>query len=189
TGAALLKYFATSFGDMPVIKTKTIGYGMGKRDFETANCVRAMLGETEDKRDQVVELNCNVDDMTAEEISFAMDRLFDAGAPEVFTLPIGMKKSRPGTLIHMLCREQDKDSIVRVVFKYTTTIGVRETLCNRHVLERKITTIDTPYGEVRRKDSMGYGVIRSKYEYDDLAGIAKEKGMSISEVIRLLDKL
>lgn len=189
TGAALLKYFATSFGDMPVIKTKTIGYGMGKRDFETANCVRAMLGETEDKRDQVVELNCNVDDMTAEEISFAMDRLFDAGAPEVFTLPIGMKKSRPGTLIHMLCREQDKDSIVRVVFKYTTTIGVRETLCNRHVLERKITTIDTPYGEVRRKDSRGYGVSRLKYEYDDLAGIAKEKNMSISEVIRLLDKL
>ena len=89
----------------------------------------------------------------------------------------------------MLCREQDKDSIVRAVFKYTSTIGVRETLCNRHVLERKITTIDTPYGEVRRKDSIGYGVSRSKYEYDDLAGIAIEKGTSISEVIRLLDKL
>ena len=126
TGAALLKHFATSFGDMPAIEIDAIGYGMGKKNFETANCVRAFLGETEDKRDTIFELHCNVDDMTAEEIGFAMDRLFEAGALEVFTVPVGMKKSRPGTLICILCHEQDKEIVARATFKYTTTIGIRE---------------------------------------------------------------
>lgn len=188
TGAALLKHFATSFGDMPPIKIQGIGYGMGRKDFETVNCVRAFLGETEDNHDQVVELNCNVDDMTAEEIGFAMDRLFAAGALEVFTVPAGMKKSRPGTLIHILCRAQDKEPVVRAVFKYTTTIGIREVACHRYILERSFTTLQTPYGEVRRKDSVGYGVRRSKYEYDDLSRIAKEKELTISEVIRLIEE-
>ena len=186
TGAALLKHFATSFGNMPVMKTERIGYGMGKKDFGAANCVRAFLGETSNQSDQILELSCNVDDMTAEEIGFAMDRIFDAGAIEVFTIPAGMKKNRPGTLISILCREQDRDTVVKAAFRYTTTIGIREVRCNRYVLERRITSLQTPYGEVRRKESVGYGVSRSKYEYDDLARIAKEKGISIAEVIRLI---
>jgi uncharacterized protein (DUF111 family) len=101
-------------------------------------------------------------------------------------MPAGMKKSRPVTLIHILCHEQDKKKLVRAAFKYTTTIGIREVVCNRYVLERSITTLQTPYGEVRRKDSAGYGVSRSKYEYDDLSRIAGERGISISEVIRLI---
>jgi hypothetical protein len=117
-----------------------------------------------------------------------MDRLFDAGALEVFTVPVVMKKSRLGTLIRLLCCEQDKDTVVRTAFKYTTTIGIREVFCNRYVLERSITPLQTPYGEVRRKDSVGYGVSRSKYEYDDLSRIAKEKGVSIAEVIRLIEE-
>lgn len=189
TGAALLKHFASSFGDMPIMKIQAIGYGMGKKDFEAANCVRLFLGETEDRGDQVFEISCNVDDMTGEEIGFAMDRFFEAGALEVFTVPVIMKKSRPGTLIRILCHKQDRETVVRVVFKYTTTIGIREVLCNRYVLDRSLTTLQTPYGEVRRKDSSGYGVSRSKYEYEDLSKIAKEKGISISEVIRLIEEL
>lgn len=188
TGAALLKHFVTSFGNMPVMKTEVIGYGMGKKDFEAANCVRAFLGETTDHGDRVLELSCNVDDMTAEEIGFAMDRLFDAGALEVFTVPAGMKKSRPATLIKILCREPEKKTVLKAAFKHTTSIGIREVACNRYVLERSITTLQTPYGEVRRKDSVGYGVSRSKYEYDDLARIAKEKDISIAEVIRLIEE-
>lgn len=188
TGAALLKHFVTSFGNMPVMKTEMIGYGMGKKDFEAANCVRAFLGETTDHGDRVLELSCNVDDMTAEEIGFAMDRLFDAGALEVFTVPAGMKKSRPATLIKILCREPEKETVLKAAFKHTTSIGIREVACNRYVLERSTTTLQTPYGEVRRKDSVGYGVSRSKYEYDDLARIAKEKDISIAEVIRLIEE-
>lgn len=170
------------------MKTQAIGYGMGKKDFEAANCVRALLGETADKGDQVLELNCNVDDMTAEQIGFAMDRLFDAGALEVFTVPVGMKKSRPGTLLRILCREPDKETIVKTTFQYTTTIGIREIVCNRYVLARSITTLQTPYGEVRRKDSAGYGVSRAKYEYDDLARIAKAQGISLAQAAQLVEE-
>lgn len=188
TGAALLKYFATRFGNMPVMKVQAVGYGMGKKDFEAANCVRAMLGETKSGKDIVLELSCNVDDMTAEEIGFAMERLLEGGALEVYTIPIHMKKSRPGTLIRVMCKEQDKEDMIGLIFKYTTTIGIRQAETQRYVLDRKITMVETPCGTVRRKDAAGYGVSRSKYEYDDLADIAREKGLSIKEVRDLIEK-
>jgi len=187
TGAALLKYFATRFGHMPVMKTQAIGYGMGKKDFEAANCVRAILGETEDQTDMVLELSCNVDDMTAEQIAFAMERLFDGGALDVYTIPIGMKKSRPGTLIRVMCHEQDREKLVSLIFKHTTTIGVRETKTQRYVLDRSVETLETPYGTVRRKDSRGYGVSRSKYEFEDLARIAKENCLNLKDTVAAIE--
>ena len=187
TGAALLKHFATRFGDMPVMKTRAIGYGMGKKDFPRANCVRIMLGETADQTDTVPELSCNVDDMTAEAIGFAMERLFEGGALEVYTIPVGMKKSRPGTLLRVLCRERDKERIIELLFRHTTTIGVRETVTRRYVLDRRTETLHTPYGEVRRKVVSGYGVDRAKYEYDDLSRIARQRNISLSEVKALLE--
>lgn len=189
TGAALLKHFATEFGEMPVMRVGAIGYGMGKKDFPAANCVRSMLGEAGESSHTVCQLSCNVDDMTAEAISFSMDRLFDAGALEVYTTPAGMKKSRPGTLICALCPETAREAVVEAMLRHTTTIGIRESLCRRYVLERHIESIETPYGVVRRKDSCGYGVTRSKYEYDDLARIAEERRISLSEVAALVEAL
>lgn len=183
TGAALLKHFATGFGSMPVMKTEAIGYGMGKKDFPAANCLRAFLGETEDRQETVPELSCNVDDMTAEQIGFALERFFDAGALEAYTLPIGMKKSRPGTLIRVICREEDKEALVRAMFRYTSTIGIRETSTRRYVLDRQLKTVETEFGPVQLKTSRGYGISRSKYEYEDLARIAREKGLSLEEVL------
>lgn len=182
TGAALLKYFASSFGDMPVMKPTAIGYGMGKKDFECANCVRALLGETEEQQETAYELSCNVDDMTAEELGFAMDRLFDAGALEVFTVAVGMKKSRPGTLLCVLCEDPVREAVVKAIFRHTTTIGVREAPCARYTLCRSASLVHTPWGDVRRKDSAGYGVERSKLEYDDVARIAREQNMSLRQV-------
>ena len=187
TGAALLKHFATRFGDMPIMRTKAIGYGMGKKDFEAANCVRAMLGETEDQVDTVLELSCNVDDMTAEQMGFAMDRLLEAGALDVYTIPIGMKKSRPGTLIRVMCREGDRERMTLLLFKYTSTIGVRETRVQRYVLDRTVETLQTPYGVIRRKISSGYGVHRAKYEYEDLSRVALEQNMSLNELCSALE--
>lgn len=183
TGAALLKHFADRFGDMPVMTTRAIGYGMGKKDFEAANCVRALLGEREDRSDIVWELSCNVDDMTAEQIGFAMERLFDAGALEVYTVPIGMKKSRPGTLIRVMSREGEKEELVRQMFLHTTTIGVRETQTRRYVLDRTIESVDTPCGPIRRKISRGYGVERAKWEYEDLARAAREQGDGLRGIL------
>lgn len=182
TGAALLRHFAARFGEMPVLTLQAVGYGMGKKDFEAANCVRAVLGESANRGDTVIELSCNVDDMTAEELGFATERLLAGGAREAFTVPVCMKKSRPGALLCVLCAEEKKETLTALLFRYTTTIGVREAVLRRHILSREVETLQTPYGEVRRKISTGYGVRREKYEYDDLSRIAKEQDLSLAEV-------
>ena len=183
TGAALIKHFATEFGEMPVMTVSAIGYGMGKKEFPRANCVRALLGESEDPADVIVELRCNVDDMTGEAIGFALEQLLGSGALDAFTVPIGMKKSRPGVLITVLCREDRKDTMIRLLLKHTTTLGVREFPCQRYTLNRTVETVDTPYGPIRKKVSSGYGVRREKYEYEDLSKIAREQDLSIVELL------
>lgn len=184
TGAALLKYFADDFGEMPVMKVSAIGYGMGKKDFEAANCLRAMFGENDSSKDVMYELSCNVDDMTAEQIGFALEHFLKAGAVEAFTIPINMKKSRPGTLIRVICKEELKETLIQTIFKFTSTAGIRETKVTRSILDRSITEAETPYGKIRRKDYSGYGVSRFKYEYDDLARIASELDLSIEELLK-----
>jgi len=186
TGAALLKHFADRFGDMPVMKTESIGYGMGKKDFPKANCVRVMLGETEDVSDTIAQLSCNIDDMTGEAMGFALETLMAEGALDAFTVPIGMKKSRPGWMLCVLCREGDREKMARLLFRHTTTLGIRESTCRRYVLERGSETVDTPLGPVRRKTSTGYGVSRGKWEYEDLARLAKERQLSLAQVLEML---
>lgn len=182
TGAALLVNFVDEFGDMPVMKVDKIGYGMGKKDFERANCVRVMLGETKASSEMVVELICNLDDMTSERLGFAMETLLEKGALDVFTTPIGMKKSRLGVMLTVLCKEADKEEMVKNIFKYTTTLGIRENLMNRYTLSRSIEKRQTPYGEVTVKKSAGFGVSREKAEYEDLARIAKDNNIAIDEI-------
>lgn len=186
TGAALLKHFVEKFGDLPPMKVHAIGYGMGKKDFQRANCVRAMLGETEEPGDSILELRCNVDDMTGEAIGFALEQFMAEGALDAFTIPIGMKKSRPGVLITVLCRESDREKFQHLMFAHTTTLGIRENLCQRATLARKTDKIDTIYGEIRRKTSTGYGVRRTKYEYEDLARIARDNHLTISQILEEL---
>lgn len=187
TGAALLKHFASSFGNMPPITTEKIGYGMGKKDFEAANCVRAILGQTEDSLEDVIEFTCNLDDISAEQIAFAMEALFAAGAIETYTIPVTMKKSRPGHLLCVMCLESKKQEILNTIFKHTTTLGVRENISRRYFLDRKIETLQTEFGPVRVKLAQGYGVSRSKLEYEDLAEIARSTGKSISEIERAIN--
>lgn len=183
TGAALLKHFVTRFCDMPPIRVQTMGYGMGKKDFERANCVRVLLGETEEKPERILSLQCNVDDMTGEAVGFALENLLELGALDAFTVPIGMKKSRPGILLSVLCRESDREKLVEALFRHTTTLGVREAVCDRHTLHREVQTVDTPFGTIHKKVSTGYGVHREKYEYEDLAAIARQRQMSLEEIL------
>ncbi len=193
TGAALLKRFAAEFGEMPLMSISAVGYGMGKRDFgERVNCVRAILGEspnaTAKDEDSVIELSCNIDDMTAEALAFAVERIFAAGAIDAFTVPAGMKKSRSGVLLCVLCRKEDKEKVIKTIFLHTTTIGLRECEKRRHVLERREETLLTPFGEARRKVSTGFGVVRAKWEADDIARIARERGISFDEARSLIEK-
>lgn len=195
TGAALIKYFADDFSDMPVMVVEKTGYGFGKKEFERLNCVRALLGtafqcsevtsecdNSCEKTDKVVELACNIDDMTAEEIGFATEKILEAGALDVYTISAYMKKNRPGTVICCLCHEDEREKFAKIMFKYTTTIGVRRYNCDRYILSRKTENIETDYGNVRVKKTSGYGVEREKMEYDDLSNIANKRQKSVFEV-------
>ena len=188
TGAALLKHFVSRFGDRPVMAVEAIGYGMGKKDFEQANCVRAFLGESGDQTETVTKLECNLDDMTGEDIAFAAEQLFEAGAFDVYTLPIGMKKSRPGILLSVICRTEEADRMAETIMKYTATLGIRRLDLKRYVLRRKVETIDTAYGPVRIKRASGMGVGRAKPEYEDVAARAREHQVPLREVREAVQK-
>ena len=142
-------------------------------------------------KDRVCEFECNIDDMTAEELAFAAERLMEEGAKDVTLIPVEMKKGRPGTMLTVMTadEEADKERMIGLIFRYTTTIGIREVISERYILDREEKTLDTPYGKVRCKTVSGYGVTRSKFEYEDLAGIARERGISISDVRELLEGL
>ncbi len=182
TGAALLRHFAERFVPMPVLTLEKTGYGMGNKDFEAANCVRALWGDTPDGADEVLELRCNLDDMSPEALGFAQEQLWQAGALDVYTVALGMKKNRPGTLLVTLCRLSQREEMLRLLFRHTTTLGVREVRCQRSTLTRRMETAQTAYGPVRVKVSEGWGVTRRKAEYEDLARIARETGLGIDEV-------
>ena len=183
TGAALVRHLSDSFGQMPSMTPLTEGYGLGHKDFGQLSCVRTILGESEET---IVELCCNVDDMSPEAVGFAIEELLRGGAVDAWYESIGMKKTRPGLQLSCLCREPQRDEIVRLLFRHTSTIGIRETLCRRYVLRRKEEIIHTAYGPVSRKISEGYGVERRKTEYDDLSRIAREQNLSLRELEELL---
>ena len=205
TGAALTGFFANAFGKMPEMTFDDIGYGMGKKDFSRANCVRALLGQTtseEDEpngiRDEVSELSCNLDDMTPEDLSFAMNQLFEAGALDVFTTPAGMKKSRPGIVLSALCHREQKASVIKAFFTYTTTLGIREKICQRYIMKSSFETVTlsradfgTSAPEDRQKTasipvkiSKGYGTVQRKPEFEQVAEAAETFGVPTAEVRR-----
>ena len=173
TGAALLKHFAGSFGPRPAMAISKTGYGMGKKDFEKANMLRTFLGEEQNEDDdKVIEMSCNVDDMTGEEIGYATGVLMNSGALDVFTTPVYMKKNRPGILITCIVRPEDKEKFAKLIFENTTTIGIRYTAMDRFRLSRREEKVMTKFGEVSVKVSEGFGVTKAKPEYDDMAGLA-----------------
>jgi len=186
TGAALLKSFVSRFAAQPPMVVEAIGYGAGAKEFPRANFVRAMLGTTcEGATDEVLELRFNVDDMTGEELAFASDRIFQAGALDVSFAGVVMKKGRPGHIACVICRTADRDAVVRAIFANTSTLGVRELLCRRYEMERSVERVRLADGtEVRRKVASGYGVRRAKWEADDVAAYAVKNAISLDEALR-----
>lgn len=183
TGAALIKYFVSEYGNIPVINTNSIGYGFGTKEFKKLNCVRTFLGEESiGSQDTVVELRCNIDDMTGEDVGFFIEKILDEGALDVFTTSIHMKKNRPGILLTIMCKEDMIERMLQYIFRYTTTIGVRQSICNRFILDREEEINETEYGTVRIKKVSGYGTSRVKPEYEDIKRIANERNVSPKEI-------
>lgn len=183
TGAALIARFVSRFEEMPAMRVEKIGYGMGNKDFPAANCVRAFLGEREsDHLTDVVELSCDIDDQTGETLAYAQKVLLDAGALDAVLRPAVMKKGRPAVTLSVLASPSDEERMAKLIFRHTTTIGVRVAKLKRYALERSTETADTKLGPVGVKRSAGFGVTRKKLEYEDLARIARERGWSLEEV-------
>ena len=175
TGAALLKHFADCFGTRPVMAIEKTGYGMGRKDFAKANMLRTFIGEADNESDKVVEMKFNVDDMTGEEIGYATGVLMDNGALDVFTTSFYMKKNRPGILFTVLVKLEDKEKFAKIIFENTTTIGIRFNEMERFKLSRREEKVMTRFGEVSFKVSEGFGVTKTKPEYDDVKGIADKE--------------
>ena len=183
TGAALLTHFAASFGPMPVMSVEAAGVGIGTKTFEQANCVRAFLGETVDETNgEIVELVCNIDDMTPEALAFASARLLDLGALDVYTVPGTMKKGRPGHVLTVLCRREQEGEMARQVLAQTTTNGLRVRRCGKYFLTPGAGEAATQWGPVRVKWARGFGITHCKPEYDDVARLAREHGVPFQQV-------
>ena len=163
------------------------GYGTGNKNFESANVVKAVLGEVPDEitNENVIELSCNVDDMSAEDMAYATEVLLVNGAKDAFVTPAIMKKGRSGMLLTVLCNAMDKEKFASLIFKHTSTIGIRVKETERLVLNRHEETVHTKLGDVRVKNSEGYGVKREKPEFEDLRRLAEENNISIAEVRKI----
>ena len=188
TGAALLRTFARSFGPMPDGTVLGCGYGCGTKDFHRANCLRAFLLDTaavsEGSNDRIVELKANIDDMTGEAMGFAMERLLEAGAVDVSYAPVYMKKNRPGVVLTCLCRPGDADRLAREILRHTSTFGVRRTDCPRYAMSVSSEEVETVCGPVPQKTGTGYGLVKSKPEYEAMAEAARLHGVPLAEVRR-----
>ena len=189
TGAALLSALAFSFGPMPSMTLTAIGYGAGGRDLPIPNVLRLVVGDqaasNKDNTETLALLETNIDDLNPEIYDYVMARLFDAGALDVFLSSIQMKKNRPATLVRALCRPDDSDGLMAILFAETSTLGVRQHLVTRHCLERTVHTVETAYGPVRVKlATWGANQAKAAPEYEDCRRLAAAKDIPLREVYR-----
>lgn len=185
TGAAILKHFSKEFTNTRNMTYKRVGYGLGKKELKSANFVRVFLGEinNEDKlQDKIIKLSCNIDDMTGEEIGLAIDKLWSSGALDVYTIPVNMKKNRPGVILEVLLKEENEKILLNVIMKYTSTFGVRKSEYDRYILNRSFIEEETEYGNIKKKVGSGYGIQKSKLEFDDLKAISDKYDISIRDI-------
>jgi uncharacterized protein (TIGR00299 family) protein len=187
TGAAILAAVVDRFEPLQSFVTTKIGYGAGSKTFpDFPNCLRLMLGEegeTIGPSDEISVMEANIDDMTPQNFGYVMEKLLEAGALDVFVVPVQMKKGRPGHLIQILSPVELVDTLTRIVFQETTTIGIRRHTASRSILDREVVLMDTNYGRVRIKVSRLNGQIMNAVpEYEDCVRLAREKNVPLKEI-------
>jgi hypothetical protein len=191
TGAAILKTLVSRFGSVPSYKIESAGYGAGTRDFPAhANVLRLTVGESfESAKTTTAEiisvLEANIDDLNPQVFGYVMDKLLEAGALDVFGVPVQMKKNRPGMLLTVLSRTEDSQRLARIVFTETTTLGIRRREERREVLLRRSQAVQTPWGEVSMKIANLNGTVTNYApEYEDCRRIAAERGIPLKSVMQ-----
>jgi uncharacterized protein (TIGR00299 family) protein len=198
TGALILTEYATSYGPVPAMRVQRVGYGAGDRELpETPNVVRVLVGEADEakakhavhKSHAVVVLECEIDDMNPQIFGPLMDRLYVAGALEVFYVAVQMKKNRPGTLITIVAKPEQREALTDIVFRESTTIGVRYQEMSRDCLDREMVSVTTAVGPVRFKVARRNGeIVNAQPEFDDLVKLAAERSIPIKEIQALAQK-
>jgi len=184
TGALLLTGYAAEFGPLPEMRISATGYGAGDHDFrETPNVLRVLVGESAGHGHTVTVVESEIDDMNPQLFGPLMDRLYQAGALEVFYVPVQMKKNRPGTLVTVLVAATGREAVTDVLFRETTTIGVRHAEWHRECLTREIVPLETAYGSVRIKVARrGATVMNAQPEFDDCTARATEHRVATKDV-------
>jgi pyridinium-3,5-bisthiocarboxylic acid mononucleotide nickel chelatase len=186
TGALIATAYASSFGPVPAMAVEQVGYGAGERDNpDVPNVLRVLIGRASDGpgAERVAVIECEIDDMNPQLFGVAMDRLYAAGALEVFYVPVQMKKNRPGTLLTVLARPERRMALADVIFRETTTIGLRHHEVERECLRREILDVETPIGTVRFKLAWRNGrLVNAVPEFDDCARLATANNMSVKDV-------
>jgi uncharacterized protein (TIGR00299 family) protein len=188
TGAAILTTVVTEWVESPAMTVERIGHGAGTRDVpDRPNMLRLMIGTTADaanpaETDTVCLLETNLDDVPAEVIGYTFERLLEAGALDVWAVPVQMKKNRPGTILSVLTAEAIVPALETILFRETGTFGVRRHTVQRHKLQREACTVETPWGPVRAKRGWRDGLRVVTPEYDDCARLAREQGIPLREV-------
>jgi hypothetical protein len=195
TGAAIAAGLAGTFGPMPAMVVETVGYGAGTRQLaDRPNLLRIFLGRRADRETAVVEesvtvIETAVDDMNPEIFGHLMERLFADGALDVCWIPVQMKKSRPGTLVQVVCRPEDREAMIGRIFSETTSLGVRHDTVRRRALSRRVETRDSPLGPVAVKrivDPAGH--VRLAPEYEECRRIAAARSLPLREVYAVLGR-
>ena len=182
TGAALIRHFAEDFGQRPKMVIGNIGVGVGHREYSIPNIVRAFIGESETKLFEIYEINCNIDDMTPEDLGSMIDLLLDKGALDATISQTIMKKGRPGQRLTCLCRQEDKERLAKLILENTSTIGLRIWRAERFEMSSHTEVCHTQYGDIRVKVSEGYGIRKWKPEHDDLVKAAETHGVTVRDV-------
>jgi len=189
TGAAIVAEFQHQIGPMPPLRTIRVGYGLGTRDISPRpNVLRAILGELEQtaETETVVEIQANIDDLSAEILAASQEHLLQAGALDVFFTPVQMKKNRPGTLLTVLCDRAHLDQVQQLIFHETTTFGLRFREASRRVLDRELRSVETELGPIRVKiGRLGDEVVQVSPEYEDCRSIARKISMPLKRVYEI----
>jgi pyridinium-3,5-bisthiocarboxylic acid mononucleotide nickel chelatase len=199
TGALILTEFASEYGPIPPMTIEKVGYGAGDRELkETPNVVRVLVGEAEDLKTQdsrprtdmrVAVLECEIDDMNPQIFGVLMEKLYAAGALEVFYSAVQMKKNRPGTLMTIVAKPEEREAMTEIVFRESTTIGIRHQELSRECLDREMVTVTTTLGPVRFKVARRGGrVLNAQPEFEDLAKLSNERGIPIKDIQALAHK-
>jgi hypothetical protein len=190
TGAAIVATLCDSFGPQPPMSVTAIGYGAGTADLEgQPNVVRIMIGEAAEKTvagfdEEIAVIEANLDDMNPQIYGYFLEKALAAGALDVYTTPVQMKKNRPGTLLTVLCKPPDTNALMSLIFAETTTFGARTYRAQRRTLPREFLNVATAFGEVRIKISRVNGrILHVAPEYDDCRRLAVEKNIPLQRVI------